>query len=94
MVQKYFVNIDLNILKRFRENQKLLYWYIALKDYAQRFKPDRYGYVRIPTDAITSDYGIDRTTAWRYNRHLEDKGYIKIDRKHRGGHTWMGVRFI
>lgn len=73
---------------------RLATWLSVLQDYAKRFKRDKFGYIRVPIDVIKEDYGLYRTKVWRYNKQLEDKGFIKVDRTSRGGRTWMGYRFI
>ena len=94
MVQTKFIKVELDKARRFFDEPREILWYSVLQDYARRFKIDQFGYIRIPTQVVVDDYGIDRRRAWRYNKALEDKGFIKIDKKHRGGHTWMGIRFI
>lgn len=73
---------------------RLFFWYSALKDYKRRFKRDRHGFIRVPSSVISQDYGFDRVKVWRYNKELEDKGLIKVDRIHRGGRTWIGYRLV
>ena len=73
---------------------KMFFWYSALKDYAKRYGRDKRGFVRVCSQTFFNDYGIDRVKAWRYNKRLEDKGLVEIDRIHRGGRTWIGFRII
>ena len=73
---------------------KMLAWYSALKDYAKRFKKDKLGFIRVPSYVLAEDFSTNRTQIWRYNRMLEDKGLIEVDRVHRGGHTWVGFKLI
>lgn len=75
-------------------DMKLFAWYSILKDYRRRFKIDRHGYTRISSKMFNDDYGFDRNKVWRYNRMLEDKGLLKIDRVKRGGRTWIGYRIV
>lgn len=72
----------------------LAYWYAVLKDYRKRLKKDQYGYTRVSSEMFADDWGLDRIKVWRYNRKLEDKGLIKIDRKKRGGRTWIGFKLV
>lgn len=73
---------------------KAFFWYSVLKDYRRRFKRDRHGFTRVPSQVFNDDYGFDRIRVWRYNKMLEDKGLIKVDRVHRGGRTWIGYRLV
>lgn len=92
--EKFYFAIDKKTIAKFKSSPKLLFWYIILQDYAARFKKDRLGFVRVPSQVFDDDFGIDRVKLWRYNKKLEDKGFIKVDRKHRGGRTWVGFKFI
>lgn len=97
MVQKndgYYFFIDRKDMPKFGRNHKMLVWYSILKDYSRRFKKDKTGYVRIPPKIYMSDYGISKKTFQRYNRKLEDKGLIVVDKVHRGGRTWAGFKLI
>lgn len=69
-------------------------WYSVLKDYSKRFKKDCYGFTRVNTQVFADDYNLDRGKVWRYNRKLEDKGLLVIDRVKRGGRTWLGYKLI
>lgn len=73
---------------------KLLAWYSNLKDYARRYKKDKNGFIRIPPEVYNDDIGVTRRTIRRYNKKLEDKGLIEIDRVRRGGRTWAGFKLI
>lgn len=73
---------------------KVFFWYEVLKDYRRRFRKDRFGFIRVPSQVFFEDYGFDRIRVWRYNRLLEDKGLIELDKVHRGGRTWIGFRII
>lgn len=92
-VEPYLVTMKRD-LQRLDYDFRLTFWLSILKDYARRFKPDKLGYIRVPIDIIEADYKMYRVKIWRYNRELEDKGLLKIDRTIRGGRTWMGFRFI
>ena len=97
MVQKYdgfyFMTDKLDYVK-VGGDLALWSWYSILKDYAKRFRKDRHGYTRVGSDMFADDYGIDRTTVWRYNRKLEDKGLLELDRAYRGGRTWIGFKLF
>jgi len=69
-------------------------WYSVLKDYAKRFKKDRFGFTRVDSQVFEEDYNLDRRKVWRYNRKLEDKGLLVIDRVKRGGRTWLGFKLV
>lgn len=73
---------------------KLFFWYSVLKDYRKRFKRDKHGFTRVSSQVFSDDYGFDRKKVWRYNKELEDKGLVEIDRVHRGGRTWIGFRIV
>lgn len=73
---------------------KVFFWYSVLKDYRRRFKRDRHGFTRVPSRLFQEDYGFDRMRVWRYNKLLEGKGLVEIDRVHRGGRTWIGFRIV
>lgn len=97
MVQKKvepYIIVKKRDLRKLDNDFRLALWLSALKDYARRFKRDKFGYYRVPIDIIEADYGLYRVKIWRYNKELEDKGLIKVDRTIRGGRTWMGFRFI
>lgn len=81
-------------LSRVDGDARLFFWYSVLKDYGRRFKKDKYGFIRVPSELINQDYGYDRVKVWRYNKELEDKGLIKVDRVHRGGRTWIGYKIV
>lgn len=99
MVQKaqcddIYVKVDKRDIKKFGSNLSLLMWYSKLKDYSRRFKPDKSGYIRIPPSYYTEDVLLDIRTIKRYNKQLEDKGLIKVDKIRRGGRTWSGFRIV
>ena len=75
-------------------NPALLLWYSKLKDYSRRFKLDKTGFVRIPPSYYEEDAMVDRRTVKRYNKQLEDKGLIVVDKVKRGGRTWAGFRLV
>jgi biotin operon repressor len=69
-------------------------WYSILKNYTRLCKRDNHGYTRVSSKKLADDWGVDRQTVWRYNRKLEDKGLIRLDRGHRGGRTWVGFKLV
>lgn len=69
-------------------------WLSIIKNYVRICRRDNHGYTRISSRRFADDWGVDRHTVWRYNRRLEDKGLIKLDRKRRGGRTWVGIKLI
>ncbi|MCR5700181.1 MAG: hypothetical protein K6G49_01990 [Candidatus Saccharibacteria bacterium] len=91
---KFYLTVDKELLTRFSDDHGLFYWYLILQDYSERFKKDKLGFIRVPSKVFSDDHKIDRKKIWRYNKKLEDKGLIKVDRVHRGGHTWIGYKFI
>ena len=80
--------------KRFGGELGLLLWYSTLQDYARRFKKDSNGFVRVSSKVFEEDLGCDRMKVWRYNKKLEDKGFIVVDRVARGRKTWIGFKII
>lgn len=97
MVQKTaepYLIVKKSDLRKLGNDFRLAFWLSALKDYARRFKRDKFGYIRVPIEMIEEDYGLYKVKIWRYNKELEDKGLVKIDRTIRGGRTCMGFRFI
>lgn len=89
----YFVS-DRRDLTKVGGDLALLCWYSKLKDYRQRFKPDKYGFIRIPPSVYEDDLGMSKKQVQRYNKKLEDKGLLKVDRMRRGGRTWAGFRLV
>lgn len=73
---------------------KLLAWYSTLKDYSKRYRKDKTGFIRISPEIYKSDSGVTRRTIRRYNKRLEDKGLIEIDKTRRGGRTWAGFKLV
>ena len=69
-------------------------WYSIMKNYARVCKRDQYGFYRVSSQRFADDWGLDRIKVWRYNRKLEDKGLLKIDRRKRGGRTWIGFKLV
>ena len=69
-------------------------WYSIIKDYVRLCKKDERGYTRVSTARFARDYGVDRMKIWRYNKKLEDKGLIRVDKKCRGGRTWIGFKLV
>lgn len=92
--KQYPITCDLDDLTRVGGNMNLAYWYALLKDYRKRFKKDKLGFVRVPSQVFRFDMGADRKKVWRYNKKLEDKGLIIVDRTARGGRTWIGYKII
>ena len=72
----------------------LFLWYSKLKDYTKRFSKDEYGYIRIPPRIYEEDLNMSKKQAQRYNKKLEDKGLIKVDKIHRGNRTWAGFKLV
>lgn len=92
--EKYVLLSAKKDFERVGKSERLFFWYTVLKDYRKRFKRDKYGFTRVPSAVMKLDYGYDRIKVWRYNKELEDKGLIKVDRVHRGGRTWIGYRLV
>ena len=86
--------VNKNDTHKVGNNPALLLWYSKLKDYSRRFKPDKSGFIRIPPSYYEEDAMVDRRTVKRYNKQLEDKGLIKVDKIRRGGRTWAGFRLV
>lgn len=72
----------------------LAYYYAILKDYANRLTQDKKGFTRVSSKVFEVDLMADRMKIWRYNRKLEDKGLITVDRVARGRSTWIGYKII
>ena len=92
--KEFYFTIDIRDLEKVDGDLALLLWYSKLKDYAKRFRSDKFGFVRIPPNIYTQDTGINKKQVQRYNKKLEDKGLIGVDKVHRGGRTWAGIRLI
>lgn len=92
--EKYYLPIAKADFKKVGGDFRLFVWLGLLKDYRKRFKRDKYGYTRVASKVFLKEFGIDRVKVWRYNKMLADKGLIEVDRKHRGGRTWIGYRII
>lgn len=92
--ENYYLPIAKADFQKVGGDFKSFVWLGLLKDYRRRFKRDRYGFTRVPSNVFLDEFGADRVKVWRYNKILEDKGLIKVDRKHRGGRTWIGYRII
>lgn len=92
--KKYPVPFDLQDVAKVDGDLRLACWYAFLKDYRNRFKKDKLGFVRVPSEVFRFDLGADRKKVWRYNKKLEDKGLIIVDRVARGGRTWIGFKII
>jgi hypothetical protein len=92
--KQYPISCELDDLAKVGGNMNLAYWYALLKDYRKRFKKDKLGFIRVPSQVFRFDMGADRKKVWRYNRKLEDKGLIIVDRTARGGRTWIGYKII
>ena len=72
----------------------LLFYYTILKDYANRLNQDKKGFTRVSSKVFEADLKADRMKIWRYNKKLEDKGLIVVDRVARGRSTWIGFKII
>ena len=92
--KKYPIPLDTRDVLKVDGDLRLALWYAALKDYRRRFKKDKNGFVRVPSKVFRFDFGADRKKVWRYNRKLEDKGLIVVDRVSRGGRTPIGFKII
>lgn len=69
-------------------------WYYALTDYVKRFKPDKYGYVRVSNQVIMQDFGLDRFQFYRLNQRLVKLNLIAIDGVKRGKRIPTGIRIL
>lgn len=90
----YYFWADKRDLDKVDGDIALWFWYAKLKDYAKRFRRDKTGYVRIPPYIYTEDLPFSKKKVQRYNKRLEDKGLIVVDKIHRGGRTWAGYRLV
>ena len=70
----------------------LAYYYAILKDYSNRLVQDKKGFTRVSSKVFEKDLKADRMKIWRYNKKLEDKGLIVVDRGARGRSTWIGFK--
>lgn len=93
-IEDYFLRVRKTDIAKVEYDLTLALWYSALKDYARRFKPDKSGFNRINSALFESDLGVSRMRAWRYNSKLEALGLISLDKAHRGGRTWVGVKIL
>lgn len=91
--EKYFI-ITKSDVKKVGGDIKLLLWYSKLKDYASRISKDETGFIRVPPEMYDVDINMNRRTVRRYNKRLEDKGLIVVDKVKRGGRTWAGFRLV
>lgn len=92
--KKYYVPIDYKDAIKFDGDLGLWAWYSILKDYTKRFGKDERGFTRVSSKVFEYDLRADRMKVWRYNKKLEDKGLIVVDRVARGGRTWIGYKII
>lgn len=92
--QDVYVMVSKKDAHKVDNNPVLLLWYSKLKDYSKRFKPDKNGFIRIPPSYYEEDAMVDRRTVKRYNKKLEDKGLIEVDKIRRGGRTWSGFKLV
>lgn len=90
--KNYFLRVDKTQIAQFKGDLALAIWYSALKDYAQRFKPDKYGFIRISNRLIASDYGLDKQKIRRMNKRLEELNLIAVDNVARGGRIPTGIK--
>lgn len=86
--------IDKRDIERVDGDLALLAWYVILKDYANRMPPDKRGFTRVSSKVFEVDLKADRMKIWRYNKKLEDKGLIVVDRVARGRSTWIGFKIV
>lgn len=92
----YFLKVDKGVIRAFDGDLELALWYSALKDYRRRFRPDKYGFVRLDKGMITEELGeklYDRKIR-RLNQKLEEMGYIAVDKVKRGARNYMGIKVI
>ena len=90
--KNYFLRVDKAQIAQFKGDLALAIWYSALRDYAQRFKPDKYGFIRISNRLIATDYGLDKQKIRRMNKRLEKLNLIVLDDIARGGRIPIGFR--
>ena len=72
----------------------LAFYYAVLKDYSNRLNADKKGFTRVSSKMFEADLKANRMKIWRYNKRLEDKGLIVVDRVARGRSTWIGYKLI
>lgn len=89
-----YISTPKSDIKRFDGELGLLMWYSILKDYYRRLRHDKNGFVRVSSKIFKEDINADRMKVWRYNKKLEDKGLIVVDRVARGRKTWIGFKII
>lgn len=92
--KKYPVQLDLRDVHKVDGDLGLALWYALLKDYRRRFRKDKLGFIRVPSKVFKYDTGADRMKVWRYNKKLEDKGLVIVDRVARGNRTWIGFKLV
>lgn len=90
--KQYPMSIDMRDIPKVDGDLALAFWYSILKDYAKRMKKDKDGFIRVSSKVFEFDYGVNRMKIWRYNKRLEDKGLVSVDRAARGGRTWIGFK--
>ena len=86
--------LDKRDLEKLDGDWALAFYYAVLKDYANRLSPDKKGFTRVSSKVFEADLKADRMKIWRYNKKLEDKGLIIVDRFARRRSTWIGFRII
>ena len=85
---------DKRDLERLDGDWSLVFYYAVLKDYANRLTPDSKGFTRVSSKVFETDLKANRMKIWRYNKKLEDKGLIAVDRVARGKSTWIGFKLL
>lgn len=93
-IRKHRCAFSTDDLTKVKGDLRLLAWYAILKSYSGRFKKDKDGFTRISSEIFLTDWQMERISVWRYNKSLEELGLIIVDKKHRGGRTWMGYKII
>ena len=93
--KNYYLRIDKkSIAEKFGGDLALAVWYSALKDYQKRFKPDKFGFVRVSSAVFEEDFGLYRMKVWRLNQKLEEAGFIVVDKVSRGSRKFIGFKVL
>ena len=92
--KQFIIDTNPTLVKKVGGDLALAFWYSILKNYAMRMKKDKHGFIRVSSNVFKFDLDADRKKVWRYNKRLEDKGLITVDRAKRGGTTWIGYKFV
>ncbi len=85
---------DKRDLEKLDGDWSLAFYYTVLKDYANRLNRDKKGFTRVSSKVFEADLKANRMKIWRYNKKLEDKGLIVVDRAARGRSTWIGFKMV